>query len=413
MYIQDLKIRNFRSLVNVELKDLRPLILLFGHNGSGKSNILAALDIIFCPKVQPPDVSGGPASRAPFYRGLLTDFQHNYFRNDPSSVSFEVTLRTTKNELKKLWPEGFRNGGEIVPLGTAEDRVRIHLVGHIDPEPDVPTVGRMVLESAKILNTPVYDISSVTEPWLTTKKDSLSLDERSATGEALLDKFTGLFSNIGIARSLRRESFRNLQEQAGVDEDLSSSFKRRVFSLKHSQLQAEQEKFRRTQELFNNIADLGVFDFAQVGTEGKDLELMIWDQDSLWLPVSRRGAGAEQLLVIISEVIIRGSRILGIEELESNLDEKNQMKLYDLLEKLVTDTESNVGQIIATAHSSFYGYEPLPHQKLFVKMGPDGRTSVNPWSSEASSALFKQFSFRHELEARQKEKAKAKRERKK
>lgn len=47
MKIKDVKIKNFRSLLNVSFEDLGNLIVLIGENGSGKSNIVEALNLFF------------------------------------------------------------------------------------------------------------------------------------------------------------------------------------------------------------------------------------------------------------------------------------------------------------------------------------------------------------------------------
>ena len=39
--IESIRVRGFRSLADVELSGLGPATVLIGHNGSGKSNVLA------------------------------------------------------------------------------------------------------------------------------------------------------------------------------------------------------------------------------------------------------------------------------------------------------------------------------------------------------------------------------------
>lgn len=405
MYVQRFRIRNFRSLADVTLRDLPPLFVLFGHNGSGKSNILAALETIFSPKIEPGYQPGAPQTSAPFFRGLVADFHHNYYRNIPSQASFEVSLRTSRQELAQLWPQGFTEDPPTVPKGVRGGRFRISLVGHFDPEPELPGAASMVLESAQLNSVSIYDHGAMPEPWLP-QELGLSLERREDIGGALLDRLTGMFSTIGIARFLGRESFGSTQDQTyGIQEETDearlapreaptsaafpSSFKRRLFNLKQSQLQADQDKFRGIREIFRQVAGWGEIDFAQAGPDAEFLEVMTWDKASLWLPVTRRGAGAEQLLVMISEALIRGAMIVGIEELESNLDDDNKGNLFELLQSLVTTMESGVSQVMATAHSSFYASELQPHQKRFVLLDDEGRTVVKPWSEDTYAQLFR------------------------
>src|SRR6266853_719687 len=45
--IAEIEIRNFRSLRHIKLQGLGDLVILIGRNGSGKSNILEALELFF------------------------------------------------------------------------------------------------------------------------------------------------------------------------------------------------------------------------------------------------------------------------------------------------------------------------------------------------------------------------------
>lgn len=390
MYIQSFKITNFRSFENLELDDLPPLFLLFGLNGSGKSNLLAALEAIFSRKLQHPYQPGAPQDFAPFYRGLLPHFHHNYHRNNPTNIDFEIVLRTSKNELENLWAEAFQHDVSVLPKTNPPHRIRISLLGHFEPEPELPGTAQIFLESAHLNDLPLFDASAKGEPWLPGLRAELDLGERAATGEALLNKLTGAFSGIGTARFLRREPFLStLDESSQTQPDYAASFKRRLFNLKHSQLQTDQAKFRRITDIFHSTAGWGEIDFAQAGPAGEDLEVMTWDEHELWLPVTQRGAGAEQLLVLVSEVVISGAMMVGIEELESNLDDENQQKLFDLLQNLVSRPETGIGQVIATAHSSLYAHSLETHQKRLVHVDDDGRSIVDPWSPDTYAQIFR------------------------
>ena len=409
MQIQRFHIRRFRSIENLDLIDLPALFVLFGRNGSGKSNILAALETIFSPKIAPAYQIGAPESPAPFYRGIVSDFSHNYYRNEPSECNFEILLKTTTDEVTALWPEGFSGDTPIVPAPTDPERVRIEIAGHFSPEPQLlPDAAETILESTAVNEVVVYDGGQLPEPWLPHLKDTLPLEERAASGEALLVSLTGLFSVIGAGRTLTREPFRILQPEARApsesDQDLVAiettrqrhpgpdrrgSFKRRLFGLGHSQLQLAQDKFRLVRKMFRDIGGWGEMDFAQAGPGGEDLEIMTWDEAGLWLPVGRRGTGAEQLLVMIAEILVRDAALIGIEELESNLDDENKDALFQSLERLVATTDVGLGQVIATAHSSYYASNLEPNAKRVVRMDGEGRTIVEPWSAERYAELFR------------------------
>lgn len=387
---------------------MKPVTLLFGHNGTGKSSILAAIDVIFRPKYSS-EGEGSPNVKTAFYIGIIQDFQHNYYCNKACVVPFEITIKTTKAELQKIWPDGFRERLNIIPSNTPESRVRITLIGRFQPVERLPGTAEIVLEQARVIGTVLYQFNpSVDDRWLPGLKASYTLPDREKIGERLLNNLTNIYSNIGVARSLRNEKVADAQTHGELKTHISS-FQSRLHQIKHSELQSSQNKFRTIREQFNKIAGWGEIDFAEVERETRELEVMTWDENGLWLPVVQRGAGAEQLLVIISEVVLRGSFIIGIEEMESNLDEDTQKKLYDLLELLVGTPDSGVGQIIATAHSYFYGHELLSTEKWIVKK--DGRSStIEPWSNAAAQSLFQPSSYRTERQIRQDAKTMAKKQ---
>ena len=109
-----------------------------------------------------------------------------------------------------------------------------------------------------------------------------------------------------------------------------------------------------------------------------------------WLPASRRGAGAEQLLILISELSMLRSRIIGIEEMESNLNEVNQQNIHDLVRSLVDSDGMTPTQVIATAHSRYYAkMVDNPDRRLVTRNAATGATSVKAWNKRALESLFK------------------------
>lgn len=115
---------------------------------------------------------------------------------------------------------------------------------------------------------------------------------------------------------------------------------------------------------------------------------MTWDSNGLWLPVGLRGSGAEQMLVLMAEALARNSPIIGIEELESNLDDNNKKALFQFLEKATSQGDLGFQQVIATAHTRYYAKNLDDHQKRFVTIDANGRSSVKPWSESRYAQLF-------------------------
>ncbi len=398
MHIQQLKIRNFRSL-DVEVENLQPFTMLFGENGAGKSNVLAAIDAIFAPKLQEGFQPGAPGSSGPFYRGRIADFQHNYYRNGPCEIPFEIVLRTTKSDLNTRWPDGIASGAVVLPATLPEDRVRIGLKGHFTPVPGAIELAAITLDSASVNDAVVLTDINKPDSWLPALSNKAT-SEKAPIVEQLLVSLTASFSTIGIARFLQKEGFYQAATQPPprfTGDSSPTNFQRRLFDVKHSTSQSDQNRFRRVRDLFNQATGWGEIEFAQSDT---DLGLMTWDKNKLWLPIGRRGSGAEQLLVILSEVVLRGAPIVGIEELESNLDEEHQKQLHQLVLGLVSTKGTGVDQVVATAHSVFFGHELDSREKWFVTRNGEGRTIVEPWSPKASERLFRlgQYQLKRQLE---------------
>lgn len=392
MYISKLEVDGFRSLTNVKIEDMQPITLFFGRNGAGKSSILAFLTVLFSPKVRMSDLSVGPTiGNQPFYRGIIQDFVNNYKDNEPRRIDFNVTISIPITELNNIWPENKTNNVAVFSPDNDEKLIKLRIEGYFHPSEDNQNDAEIVLVKATLNNKYiVYDETKSPTIWIPHESQStLSLSEAEALGETLLSNFTGLFSNIGIARFLHKELVMNnttiFPDQQPLDR--LDSFKSNLFRAKQSLEQERQTRYRRICSLFSSMTPWGEIDFAQSKDDITDIEVMSWDKDSLWLPISMRGAGAEQLLVILSEVVLRDSKIIGIEELESNLDEVNQGNLMDLLRNNIGQN-GNTGQIIASAHSCFYGYDLDPKEKKWVVQQNNGNTIVKAWSKAAKRSLF-------------------------
>jgi len=89
--IRDIKIQGFRSLWDVKISGFGPVNIFYGENDSGKSNILAALDVIF--RVDKPETLESPL--AGFYRSSLSNFVDNYTLRSHSTIAPKITLETT------------------------------------------------------------------------------------------------------------------------------------------------------------------------------------------------------------------------------------------------------------------------------------------------------------------------------
>jgi AAA15 family ATPase/GTPase len=74
MKILNVKIKGFRSLSNVTMNNIGPINIFYGENNAGKSNILAALEILM--KVE--NVAQAESIVGNFLNGELSNFIDNF-----------------------------------------------------------------------------------------------------------------------------------------------------------------------------------------------------------------------------------------------------------------------------------------------------------------------------------------------
>lgn len=95
MYIKQLIIKNFRNLKEVNLYNLQNSVILIGENGSGKTNLLEAIDLFFNQFSHPHEQNKG---------ALTDDNWYLWFDGDTNeTIEFQITLGGLSNShVKKL-----------------------------------------------------------------------------------------------------------------------------------------------------------------------------------------------------------------------------------------------------------------------------------------------------------------------
>ena len=86
MRIKKIQIKNFKSLVDFELQDLKPFCAFVGPNASGKSNIFEALEFtnfIFRYGFEAPDFFGG-------FQNTFSYQQKNFAKSDTPYQLFYI-----------------------------------------------------------------------------------------------------------------------------------------------------------------------------------------------------------------------------------------------------------------------------------------------------------------------------------
>ena len=109
MHIRQLHVKNYRSLKDVSIGDLSRFVVLYGENDSGKSNILSFLEHVFSQKYieevtdVPQEIENIPIRRPTgFWRGEITNFSDNFYRNSSESIDFSILIEFKRREILTL-----------------------------------------------------------------------------------------------------------------------------------------------------------------------------------------------------------------------------------------------------------------------------------------------------------------------
>lgn len=93
MYIKQIIIKNYRNLKEINLYNLQNLLILIGENGSGKTNVLEALDLFFNHFDHTPEQNKGPLTPENWYMW--------FDGNTSEAIEFEVVFGSLSSEQTK------------------------------------------------------------------------------------------------------------------------------------------------------------------------------------------------------------------------------------------------------------------------------------------------------------------------
>jgi hypothetical protein len=344
MFIRQIAIKNYRSLRDVQIGNLSPIVVFYGDNDSGKSNILSFLEQLFKTKFIQEEltIDGAKNENAPvkpsgFWRGEIENFADNFYRNQSEAIEFSIVVRFDRSEVETLGPlpEKF-----LEKLSDNNANINLKLVGQISQAGS--NRASMKLLEATFNNISFYD-GKVSEPkylpgFDLSPAEGLNLFNRilGSLDDAFLriptDRYLALENELPKTQKaeLRRNTFKNWLFQTSLNRD-------------------DQKLFQTISERFaGQPFGHGRISLARVGDH---IEVFVEGNDGLKLPIGRKGSGIQQLLMILSYVALYSSPIVGIEELEINLSPKSQSFLFDNLKALVEAPDSPIKQIFITTHS--------------------------------------------------------------
>lgn len=342
MRIKKLSIKNFKSLKELEMDDLRQLNVFIGQNDAGKSNIISALDILFNSNLQ----SHEGLLKAEKEDILETTFNKSFTYQlfDSSKPEIEVTafLELNSYEITRL---GLKSGEEKPELVISKKVV-------CEKERTTIKLDFIRLNKKIIIKTPDET------------KRFLSVDGRFTdkveefAGFKLLEELPNQFIMMPADRHLSRGS--NLVAEKYLKESL--------INLANSKEQDKKLLFEQFTGFIKKISPL-IEDVEVVTSNKKVTDVKFLDLEKRNIPLSTIGGGNNELLLLLHEIIISGGKILAIEEPEIHLHPEAQRKLYRLMQEFSQTTQ----MMIVTHSPVFVNPDNLRGLYRVVKYGLETR----------------------------------------
>jgi hypothetical protein len=326
---------------------LGPVNIFYGENNTGKSNILAALEMLF--KVEKVEELESPV--AGFLRGELSDFIDNFTlkagNEQASVIQMNVRLGLSDDDLQRI--------------PTFSSFIREHNIyedGHVqrlELEVEITRTTRKkavrTTRMASINRKAMYDASKSDLdrffPSLSQKVPEVMTRQRPV--EELFLYLINSFGLIHAERFLQPE----LVAERPVPKPVAQQFKNWLLSLSQSRGE-DYRVFQRIKEWFDSTT----FHYGSIRSIREDggVGLTVEDGSKRELVIERLGTGVQQILMLLSNISCSKARILGIEEIELNLSPSLQNRTVSMLRELIAKSDERlVDQFLLTSHSMHLG----------------------------------------------------------
>ena len=336
MKVKHLRVQNFTSLIDVDLRDLPDFVVFIGKNSSGKSNIIDALALLFME-------FGTEIDRD---MGARDNFQH-LFPNHNTQVSqtpeISATVALTFEEWSSLFDTMGYNKNDLKEfelrltkrLVATDGNIRWQTSGVSFGAADVVINGQIVTD----------DVAYV-EP----------NDFLERLGSFLNSNFQVIYTTE------RPHSWPSRFEERPTIID--SEHVGDLWELSQSKGNQRQYWTRAAQQ-YRKIAP------NEQRPEGVASSIQM-EEGTLSVPIGMTGEGSQAVLRLISE-LERGSAIMAIEEPETHL----HPTLIKQVGQLLTETTTKNRQLFVSTHSPFL-IDPSSLDSFFVVRNGSNGTQVSP-----------------------------------
>jgi len=303
MRITAVKIRNYRSLKSIEMDGLRSMVVLIGGNGSGKSNLLEALELFFS------DLNLQSDAARQFEASTWFD------KRTTPPIDFDVTMELDDRDFERIFDDEVMRvlKGDNRPSGPAKLRIHRRIVTNLWRNVEAELEGHFQMKDGKIIASPLGQ--ETREPPFEPELPNL-----------LFAKFHALLKNqFRLIRGPRESPERPDPMSRGtvIDPETRS----RLISLANSSIRDEEDLWINLDETYQQ------FSGRPLRVRGQLLEFI---RGNLLLPIEAAGSGDQALLILLRSVI-DGIPLIGIEEPETRLHHDYQRRLFEYLKSLAVN----------------------------------------------------------------------------
>lgn len=354
MTIRNFTLGNFKSFANANnlLQNASPINMIYGHNNSGKSNLLKFLNLLLKSKdkFDEVEVEGKIVRRSQvrnFYDGLIENEPFIYHKNNRSvDIKYEIILVVTKLELQT----NFTEYAQLAPtyFSNADDTVEIKLSGRIYSI-DSQSTSLIELQGALIDNKEAFAIDAGVSIYF---RGIEGLEGQSQILDSLLSYFNNAINFIDNNRYFTEEKFAINDEELRPANFKNWLYNKSLNNFKHAEYE-EFLGFVRKYKVGKRLVDLEKLDISFAVDIDNNVDIML-NKGEDRLPISSFGTGISQVLFILAKIFDSTARIISIEELELNLSPNTQKELLNIFLALIKD--NIIDQVFFTSHSPFFNF---------------------------------------------------------
>ncbi|MGD0645756.1 MAG: AAA family ATPase [Candidatus Bathyarchaeia archaeon] len=355
MKIRSIEIKNYKSLHDVKMTELGNMIILIGKNGSGKSNIMEALELFFTDI----DLQNNSAK--------LLDPSTWYDKRIQQPIEFIIELEMNTDDLKSIFNEEICKRLEIKEVESIGTIFRIHRRIEANMWKNVES---QLGDYFKVRDGKIYETTeSAEKPYFAFEASVLDSKEESIKEKPISpDISNAIFANIHNSIKNKFKLIKSSRESPElpaatvhstiIDPESKSYLNRLAVSPSNRE---EEDLWTEFETQFNN------FSGRQLRVRGSIFEFRT---GSLSLPIELSGSGNQALMILIRHFLDQKT-FYGIEEPETRLHTDYQRKLFKYLK-----AASAKRQIFIATHSPVFVDQAFLKQTFLVSLDSQQQTKL-------------------------------------